>query len=526
MANLSSLIVNDTGFLNLPAGTADQRPIATTGRLRYNTSKGELEINNGTIWKSAQIAEPSIVTSGLVLNLDAGNISSYSGTGTTWTDLSGSGNTGTLTNGPTYSSANNGCIVFDGVDDYFYTSFSLPISKNSYSIEWWMYPLTTTNYNQEIDLGGWGQFVFHTTSSGEVYVGNQLSDRIVPWSTGIVSVNAWQQFVWTYDGTLGILYKYGIEIQRKLMVPATNNYSELGAYSLHGSFSNIRLYNFVLSPAQIQQNFEALRGRFGVSLPPQGQVQYTTAGTYSWTAPEGVYFVSAVCVGGGGAGFQIADSGGGGGGGGLGWKNNISVTPGQVYTVVVGAGGISSSGSSTSGGASYFINSSTVQGSGGGAGTTSSAGTGGGYVGDGGGNGGNGGTQTSTDDDGTGGGGAGGYSGNGGAGGAPASGGSNGSGGGGGGGGAAETGNPNGGGGVGLLGQGTNGTGGTYENAGIGGSGGTDGNGTTGVGGAYGGGGGGSDDVYVSGYSNGGVGAVRIIWGLGRAFPSTNTGDV
>ena len=59
-----------------------------------------------------------IVTSGLVLNLDAGNIASYPTTGTTWTDLSGLGNNGTLVNGPTYSGANGGSIVFDGVDDY------------------------------------------------------------------------------------------------------------------------------------------------------------------------------------------------------------------------------------------------------------------------------------------------------------------------------------------------------------------------------------------------------------------------
>jgi hypothetical protein len=59
-----------------------------------------------------------LVRNGLVLALDAGRTLSYPGSGTTWTDLSGNGNTGTLTNGPTYSSANGGSLVFDGVDDY------------------------------------------------------------------------------------------------------------------------------------------------------------------------------------------------------------------------------------------------------------------------------------------------------------------------------------------------------------------------------------------------------------------------
>ena len=72
-----------------------------------------------------------------------------------------------------------------------------------------------------------------------------------------------------------------------------------------------------------------------------GQVAYTTPGTYSWTAPAGVTSVCVVCVGGGGSGaWQTnAISPQGGSGGGLGWKNNIAVTPGQTYTVVVGAGG-------------------------------------------------------------------------------------------------------------------------------------------------------------------------------------------
>ena len=67
-----------------------------------------------------------------------------------------------------------------------------------------------------------------------------------------------------------------------------------------------------------------------------GQIAYTTPGTYSWTAPAGVTSVCVVCVGGGGsggAGYYV----GGGAGGGLAYKNNISVTPGSSYTVVVGA---------------------------------------------------------------------------------------------------------------------------------------------------------------------------------------------
>lgn len=238
-----------------------------------------------------------------------------------------------------------------------------------------------------------------------------------------------------------------------------------------------------------------------------GQQAYTTAGTYSWTAPAGVTSVCVVCVGGGGGGWNGQNNNSrGGGAGGLGWKNNITVVPGNSYTVVVGVGeqggGI--------GGTSYFINTSTVAGIGGQGDATGnpSRTSGGGYVGDGGGNGGNGGQSLSYG----GGGGAGGYSGNGGAGGTT---GASGSGGGGGGANDATVNAVNGyGGGVGILGQGSNGAGGANGGGGSGGAPG-DGNG----GGTYGGG-----SYGASG--RGGVGAVRIIWGAGRAFPSTNTGDL
>ena len=70
---------------------------------------------------------PRIVTDGLVFCLDAANIRSYPGTGTTWTDLKG-GNEGTLTNGPTFSSDNAGSISTDGSNDSW-----LPFSVSSAS---------------------------------------------------------------------------------------------------------------------------------------------------------------------------------------------------------------------------------------------------------------------------------------------------------------------------------------------------------------------------------------------------------
>lgn len=262
-----------------------------------------------------------------------------------------------------------------------------------------------------------------------------------------------------------------------------------------------------------------------------GQLAYTSPGTYSFVCPANVFQVHVVCVGGGGGGWQSQSGAYGGGGGGLAWRNNISVTPGESYTVTVGAGG----GYAVSGTDSFFISTSTVCGFGGERGISSaSGGTGGNYftvIGPGGGGfGGNGGAKTFVDGSG-GGGGAGGYTGKGGDGGFGPNGnyGQAGSGGGGGGGSCSTQGGREGGGGggVGLLGQGANGAGAATSAYGQGlpGSGGSGGsNGSIANGGVFGGGGGGYDQYNV--ITTGGGGAVRIIWGPDRAFPSTNTGDV
>ena len=282
------------------------------------------------------------------------------------------------------------------------------------------------------------------------------------------------------------------------------------------------------------------------SAAPVGQQVFTSNGTF--TVPAGVTQVSAVVIGGGGGGgnnsgsFLGQSSGAGGGAGGLSY-GTFSVTPGETLTVNVGSGG----GVGSSGGSSSIVRSATtlLQGSGGtGGGTDATNGTGGGSSGterDGGGSGGAGGDGSmgiffNAPDGGGAGGGAGGYSGNGGTGGGDGGSGSGGSGGSGGGGGAGSTNDDGGGGGggVGLLGEGSNGSAGTSGspgNAGGAGSGGSNGsNGSSddaGSGGNYGGGGGGGGGTTSTNGNGaaGGAGAARIIWGTGRSYPSTYTGD-
>lgn len=314
----------------------------------------------------------------------------------------------------------------------------------------------------------------------------------------------------------------------------------------------------------------ALVGQIATFIPivPAGQQEFTTPGTYSLTVPEGVYTMSAVAVGGGGGGAGAYDydgtvvdaMGDGGGGGALSYIINRSVTPGESLTVTVGSGGaggpritqnigyhetMGDSGNPSGiyrGATPLLLAAGGEQGGYGfpaypqqGRGGSASNGVGDArYSG--------GGSRDAATDLGdndndylnssTGGGGAAGYAGNGGTGGTnsatyPASNGSGGSAGGGYGGGPNRGGG--GGGGTGIYGQGTNGTF-TYT-AGAGGTGGSSGadgvsvtSGTGGNGGFPGGGGGGGAYGGVGG-GRGGNGAVRVLWGPSRAYPSTNTTD-
>jgi len=282
-----------------------------------------------------------------------------------------------------------------------------------------------------------------------------------------------------------------------------------------------------------------------------GEAVYTIPGTYQWVVPEGVLSVSCVAMGGGATGLSSTSNTNtiGGAGGANAWKNNISVSPGESIEVIVGEAGngaIANAGSvdvfaENSGGFSQFKDASTCKAGGG---TISPLGNitantptsiGGVFLaGDGGGDGGDGQTDFVNITANCSGAGAAGYSDDGGDGvttvGLSTSNGNAGLGGGSGSGGIGNSNDIGGGGGTGLYGEGDSGAGGVGDasagNGGVGGSGGQDGFtydvAGAGNGGIY--GGGGAAGETDSARAPAGHGAVRIIWGEDRAFPSQNTG--
>lgn len=211
---------------------------------------------------------PNTVTDRLVVYLDAGNTVSYPGSGNSWRDISGNSNNGTLTNGPTFNSANLGSIVFDGVDDFFTGSFVC--NKTFYSVDFWIFPTSVNDFNQGIGFNSfWGDFGLHTTAAGGVFVGTSVASRITPWRSNVYVTNVWQNFTWTFNNGASAFYKNGVlETSATLAVSTSPQFTTFysgNPNGLAGRLSNFKVYSGkALSATEIIQNYNALRGRYGL----------------------------------------------------------------------------------------------------------------------------------------------------------------------------------------------------------------------------------------------------------------------
>ena len=233
---------------------------------------GGLQINQGVA-----VVGPtsSIITTGLQLYLDAGNASSYPGSGTAWTDLSGNSRNGTLTNGPTYSGTNGGSIVFDGTNDYVQCSGSLTVTAATF--------VTWIKRNGSQDQYDGILFSRGTNTTGmNFYLSNQLgyhwndADNTHSWSSGLTIPDAtWCMIAVSVTSTAATAYL----CQTGGTTTATNtvNHSSsviddirlaldwaTGSRYFNGNIAIAQLYNIALSAEQVSQNFQADRARFGL----------------------------------------------------------------------------------------------------------------------------------------------------------------------------------------------------------------------------------------------------------------------
>ena len=224
---------------------------------------------------------PRIVTDGLVLCLDAANSKSYPGTGTAWTDLSRNGRNGTLTNGPTFNSANGGSIVFDGTNDRVEIGSSA-FTFNGGTAEIWT-KLTSNNRNQGflgIQFGTPGNtYINFWMSTNNLMrwevIGNSSLTYLAINSTTAFTTGTWYHVVGTFDGITNRIYINGNPETSSTTggsnvptnfttVVALGDYSSSGSYPLAGNIALANVYTRALTQSEILQNFNATKGRFGL----------------------------------------------------------------------------------------------------------------------------------------------------------------------------------------------------------------------------------------------------------------------
>jgi len=221
---------------------------------------------------------PNIVTDGLVLALDPGSARSYDGT-TAWNDLSSNKSVYTLNNGVTYQSINGGVFDFDGVDDYASTS-SAPLSAGAttYSIEA-VFKADSTGTQVVWEQGSTAQtsgkrvcMILLSTGTGG------FNGQNADFQTSVnYSINTWYNWLITVDTSLSSnkikIYVNGV-LSAQGNPSATLNAGADGARvgnklsnsteDFDGNIALVRTYNRVLTAAEVLQNFNAQKSRFGI----------------------------------------------------------------------------------------------------------------------------------------------------------------------------------------------------------------------------------------------------------------------
>ena len=220
---------------------------------------------------------PRVVTDGLVLALDAGDTNSYPGSGTTWTDLSGNGYTGTLRNSVAYNSSNGGYFEFDGTDTAITTDLTRDNDNFSYSA-WFQYD-SGTGERDIIDTfeGTSTEWTRLNVQGGNhtFQIDNDDNKTILQGSAA--QTNVWYNSVGTWDPSTGSMKLYvNGELDAQTTKAQTTTISGLsnlfiGARSSSsyvedfiGNIACVYVYSKTLTASEVKQNFNALRRRFGI----------------------------------------------------------------------------------------------------------------------------------------------------------------------------------------------------------------------------------------------------------------------
>lgn len=243
---------------------------------------------------------PKIVTNGLFGYWDAGNPNSYSGSGTTWADLSGNGYHGTLTNGPTFTNTNGGNFVFDGTNDFVDTSTTgspFAFADTTFTVSVWLKTSVTgwttipgimiASKDYTFSGGGWAIGIGIPGYNGSTTVGffasvKAVGGYFVNYTSTTTAINdgQWKNLVavirtdtTVQANNINTLYINGVQ-------SAVNLYTNGNLYNpptlamnicrrstglyFPGNLAQISIYSKGLTASEVKQNFNAMRGRYGI----------------------------------------------------------------------------------------------------------------------------------------------------------------------------------------------------------------------------------------------------------------------
>jgi hypothetical protein len=231
----------------------------------------------------------NIAQLGLVLYLDAGNATSYSGSGSTWTDLSGNSNTATLTASPTYDSSNGGSLLFNGSTQWATITNPSTLRNQDFTVSIWFKPATQSAAIKSLidfDHGGsptqgwvmqsedattnkYWYFAYYTGTAFQP-VGNFGAGKGMQFTSSV-----WQNFVYTKSGTSFIGYRNGTQTFTATAASATVSYLasrnmriagcvNAAGREFNGNISQVLMYNRAITSTEVTQNYNALKDRYGL----------------------------------------------------------------------------------------------------------------------------------------------------------------------------------------------------------------------------------------------------------------------
>lgn len=215
---------------------------------------------------------PSIITNNLVFYVDAGNLRSYTGSGATWFDLSLNRSNATLFNSPAFSSSTRGSIVFDGSTNYVNGS-STVTARTVISY------VNVNTLNNGIIYGpaanGADNWLRIDTNGRINVLATEISNinNFNVNSTQTISLNSWNQVACTIstntvsvylNGTLMTTSTQAFTIGTWTSIPYLGRRETRAQFTFSGNIGLVQVYDTVLSSTEIQQNFNAFRGRYGI----------------------------------------------------------------------------------------------------------------------------------------------------------------------------------------------------------------------------------------------------------------------